>query len=319
MKKKERETAEHAAKTTIGVCIIVVFLVLTTVSCRLVTSNDLNGADNQNPDHLSMLQGLGLDTNLGPVTDPDGNPVSGDYNPLGKKRGVFHPLEEIYLAGIYSHLGRTQYLVDDYQAGLSSLYTSGSDDSWVETQYKNCIGADVDGDGFEEVVVVYYATNTLHLKVIDNNNGIYSEYNKQLITGITGDLPLYPQYQPALAKGDLDGDGRDELILGFSYWAYIVDDKASGYAVTSRNYPNSRDLYIAAGNLDGDSRDEFIITYYHGGYAYCDIFDGSFSAPFPSRSDYTLHAANLSFTFEQRVHVAMGDIDGDGRDELFIA
>ena len=40
------------------------------------------------------------------------------------------------------------------------------------------------------------------------------------------------------------------------------------------------------------------------------------SAPFLSRYNYTLHAANLSFTFEQRVHVAMGDIDGDGFDEI---
>ena len=296
---------EHAARKVVGGAILVISA-LALMSCPWPWT--------RRDKHLRMLEGLGLETELGAATDPEGNPLPDDYNPLGGKRGVFHPLEEVYFAG-FDHSAKTQYLVDDLQAGLADLYTSG-DDSWAGSQYKNCIGADVDGDGFEEVVVVYYASGTLRLKVIDNDNGLYDEYNKDLITGITGDLPVFPHYQPALAKGDLDGDGSDELILGFAYYAYLVDDRDTDYAVTSKNYPSSRDLYIAAGDLDGDSEDEFIVTYYYGGTAYCDVFDGGFSAPFPSRYEYTLHAANLAFTFEQRVHVAMGDIDGDGFDEI---
>jgi hypothetical protein len=296
----------------INVIILLCFFV--TISCATVKQGE---PEEPELSHNEMLQGLGIVTNMDDLTDPDGNSLPDGYNPLGKKCGVFSPLKEIYFAGYYYYAGRSQYLIDDSKAGLGGLYTSGTDDSWVESHYKNCIGADVDGDGFEEVVVVYYASGTLYLKVIDNDNGTYGEYNKPVITGITGNLPVFPQYQPALAKGDLDGDGKDELIMGFSYWAWILEDKDSDYAVTSRNYSNSRDLYIAAGDIDGDSQDEFIITYYYGNNAYCDIFDGDFSTPFITRYNYHLHAADLySFTFEQRVHVCMGDIDGDRLDEI---
>ena len=295
----------------VGFTVLLSFFVA--ISCATVKQDE---PEAPGMTHNEMLQELGIVTNLGELKDPEGNPLPEDYNPLGKKCGVFSPVKEIYFAGYYYYAGRSQYLIDDYKAGLGGLYTSGTDDSWVESQYKNCIGADVDGDGFDEVVVVYYASNTLYLKVIDNDNGTYGEYNKAIITGITGDLPAIPQYQPALAKGDLDGDGKDELILGFSYWAWILDDKDSDYAVTSKNYPNSRDLYIAAGDIDGDSQDEFIITYYYSNNAYCDIFDGDFSTPFITRYNYHLFVALYGFTFEQRVHVVMGDIDGDRLDEI---
>jgi hypothetical protein len=273
----------------------------------------------ENP-HLITLGDLGLDTDIGPATDPDGVPLPDDYNPLGGPCGVFNPLNEIFVAGFSSISGRSQYLIDDLAAGLTPLY-SFSDDTWAGSTYKNSVGADVDGDGLEEVVAVYYGNHTLYLKRIDYTGGTYDEYNVSLITGInSGDDPGYfpdcPEYQPALAAGDFDGDGKDELILGFSYHAWVVDDEDAGFAVEHHSYSNSKDLYVAAGDVDGDSRDEFIITYHYSGNAYCDIFDGSFSAPFVSRQDYTLHASNLNCTYAGNVHAAMGDIDGDGLDEI---
>ena len=292
------------------------------ISCPPVNQpkpDETDGPGSQKLSHNKMLQELGIVTNLGDLKDPDGNPLPDDYNPLGKKYGVFSPLKEIYFAGYYYYAGRSQYLVDDCQANLEGLYTSPADDSWVASQYKNCIGADVDGDGLDEVVIVYFGgstpNGTLNLKVIDNQNGTFSEYNKVIVSGIES-LPNFPQYQPGLAGGDLDKDGKDEVIMSFSYYAYIIEDKDHNYELTSKNYSNSSTLYVATGDIDGDSQDEFIITYYYGSNAYCDIFDGDFTNPFAIRYNYTLHAANLGHTFEQRVHVCMGDIDGDRLDEI---
>ncbi len=269
-----------------------------------------------------MFKGLGVNTDPDEPTDPEGNPLPEDYNPLGKKCGVFSPLNEIFFAGVYSSFNdKSNYLIDDLKAGLGGLYTSASGNSWEESTFENCIGADVDGDGFQEVVVIYFGgsvpDSTLNLKVIDNEGGTWTEYNKTIMTGIES-VPAISQYQPALAKGDLDCDGKDELIMGFAYYAYIIEDADSGYSLTSKNYSHSRDLYIAAGNIDGDPGDEFIVTYYYSGNAYCDIFDGDFSHPFLSRYEYHLHNENLlgGFTVEQQVHACMGDIDGDLIDEI---
>jgi hypothetical protein len=155
-----------------------------------------------------VLEGLGIKTDLGDLKDPDGNPLPDGYNPLGRKYGVFNPIKEIYTAG-YTVQVPTEfppYTMDIHQClfdykgtELKKLHYSG-DDSWTSSQFKNCVGADVDGDGFEEVVIVYYddSSDTLNLKVIGNQDGSYVEKDKVIARGVTSVASL-PQYQPALA------------------------------------------------------------------------------------------------------------------------
>jgi hypothetical protein len=291
--------------------------------CFFITISCATKPDETELSHNQMLQGLGIVTDLDDLKDPDGNPLPDDYNPLGKKRGVFNPINEIYFTGYYQYANKDQYLVEfrnDPSDGIYGLYTT-TDDSWVASSYKNCIGADVDGDGFEEVVIVYFGgstpNGTLNLKVIDNTNGTYSEYDKVVVSGIES-LPILPQYQPGLAKGDLDKDGRDEIIMTFSHYVYVLEDKNNDYAITSRNYSESPDIYVAAGDIDGDAQDEFIVSYHTpSGYAYCDIFDGDLSAP-TLIVDYPLLAPNIDngHQYQHNVHVCMGDIDGDRLDEI---
>jgi hypothetical protein len=306
---------------------------LTAVLCILIFSissctTKPGPANTSAKENLAVLEDLGIKTDLGDLKDPNGNPLPADYNPLGKKYGVFNPTDEIYTAG-YTVQVPTEfppYTMDVHQClfdygGMKKLHYSGYD-SWASSQFKNCIGADVDGDGFEEVVVVYYDTSaqTLNLKVIDNQDGHYDEYNKVIVTGITS-TPSLSQYQPALAKGDFDKDNKDEIAVGFTNWVYVLDDKDSDYAVTSsHNYPNTSDLYLAAGDVDWDSQDELVVTYHYGGYAYCDLFDGDLSAPLLINQVVlgNLFDNNMNIQYEQHVHVCVGDIDGDRYKEVVL-
>jgi hypothetical protein len=281
-------------------------------------------------DHLAVLEDLGIKTNLGDLKDPDGNPLPADYNPLGKKYGVFNPVKEIYTAGYavqvpselppYNPITLHKCLFDYMDKGLTKLHYLGNE-SWTSSQFKNCVGADVDGDGFEEIAVVYYdnAGGTLNLKVIDNVGGTYVEDNRVIVTGVAS-APSLSQYQPALAKGDFDGDDRDEIAVGFTNFVYVVEDTDSDYAVTSRNYPNTSDLYLAAGDVDWDSRDELVVTCHFDTYAYCDVFDGGLSAPLLIEQAALGHAFanNFNIEYEQHVHVCVGDIDGDRYEEIVL-
>jgi hypothetical protein len=200
-----------------------------------------------------------------------------------------------------------------------------SSESWTSAQYKNCTGADVDGDGFEEVVVVYYddSADTLNLVVVDNSGEIYEEYGKTIVAGVTS-VPALPHYQPALAAGDFDGDDRDEIFVGFTHHVYMLEDKDSDYAVTisPSNYSSTTDLYLAAGDVDWDQDDELVVTHHSGGYAYCDVFDGDISTPvFQSgalNNTFTDGIHSMTAWYEQHVHVCVGDIDGDPYEEIVL-
>jgi hypothetical protein len=310
-----------------ALAVIPALLVLTLLIFSCAT--DGTTSEPGSKDHLAVLEDLGIRTDLGDLKDPDGNPLPAGYNPLGKMYGVFNPIKEIYTAE-YTVQVPTEfppYTMDVHQClfdykgtGLTRLHYSGNE-SWTSSQFKNCIGADVDGDGFEEVVIVYYddPSDTLNLKVIDNQDGSYGEEDKVIARGVTSAASL-PQYQPALAKGDLDKDERDEVIVGFAYWVYIIDDMDHNYAVTSRNYPPDSDLYLAAGDVDWDSQDELVVTCHSDGYAFCDVYDGGFLAPLLMDRDAIGHLFpnNMNIEYEQHVHVCVGNIDGDGYEEIVL-
>jgi hypothetical protein len=179
----------------------------------------------------------------------------------------------------------------------------------------------VDGDGFEEVVVVYYDGISLNLKVIDNQDGSYVE--SDYVITLAASTPALPQYQPALAAGDFDGDDRDEIFVGFNYHVYMLEDQDSGYALTTSpsNY-STADLYLATGDLDCDSKDELVVTCHAGGYAYCEVYDGDLSSPFflsgALNNTFTDGIHSMTAWYEQHVHVCVGDIDGDPYEEIVL-
>ncbi len=274
--------------------------------------------------HDEMLNKLGITTALGGPLGPDGKPLPKDYNPLARPRTTFMPKMELFLAGFSRNgaaapcVGTHQCLYDDKDGSYAPLHAT-TDDSWTSAAFKNVIGADFDGDGRDEIAVVYYAdaTKKLKLKVIDRDAGMYKETDAEIASGVEEPVvALYKTFHPTLAAGDLDGDGRDELAVGFDK-LYVVDDKDASFAVTSKDYTGYMELFVAAGDVDGDGQDELAVTYHDGTthYAYLDLFDGDLSAT-ALRSKHLLHDASNGHTYAGSVHVAIGDIDGDGLGEL---
>ena len=289
--------------------------------------------------HEEMLQGLGMDTeNPGDRLGAYCNPLPEDWHPLGRKNTTLRKISELYVAGMPNVVsGRNQGIVEyDHGAGAMSgrLYAEEGDESWAtdSTRFKNAIAGDMDGDGLEEVMVVYYLKDDriLELRYIDCPSG--TDCGLGATHTIAQDLDFNPKSstvidsaRPNLAVGDLDGDGKGELLVALDR-LYILDDGDSSFElIDSREFGDnpSQLTSVAAGDFDGDSKDEFIVTYPVDGVVHYGIYDGSLDAPLNGTDGpVKLEAVNPKYPEKtytlKNAAVAAGDVDGDRLDEIVV-
>ncbi len=142
-----------------------------------------------------------------------------------------------------------------------------------------------------------------------------------------------------LAVGDVNGDGREDVIVG-AYLSDVGDATGAGQAFvflggspfdatpdfTLQNPTfgarGSFGITVATGDVDGDGRDDVIIgapaADVGGATGAGEAFVFLGGSPFDSTPDFTLQdpspATNTGFGFA----IATGDATGDGRDEVIV-
>lgn len=128
-----------------------------------------------------------------------------------------------------------------------------------------------------------------------------------------------------VAAGDVDGDGRDELVIGFGVGGAgrveIRDDRTANWAVMGvmtipfPAYNSARGaLWPAAGDVDGDGRAEAVLGLERGGSGVFYVFDdqsGGFARKGGGRMAWSTYNAAVG-----EVRPAVGDFDGDLRGEV---
>jgi hypothetical protein len=86
-------------------------------------------------------------------------------------------------------------------------------------------------------------------------------------------------HQPALAKGDFDADGKDEIAVGFggSMFSTSWTNRPPAINTQSPFTGNPNSLFVAAGDVDGDPVDELVASYSENGVAKYTIYDGTWA------------------------------------------
>lgn len=133
-----------------------------------------------------------------------------------------------------------------------------------------------------------------------------------------------------VAHGDIDGDGKDEIIIGMGPISGDQTAPAGHFEVLDSNHQHlfwgqvnwgpynegNGETWPTCGDIDGDGKDEILIGLGKGGMGIIEVF---------SVSDNQLkHLTWMASTWNEynlargEVRPSSGDLDGDGKDDIII-
>lgn len=173
--------------------------------------------------------------------------------------------------------GLLEILIGDYDGDVY-IYEVTGDNSFQSTWWQrqplmDCINfitaGDYDGDGAAEFAVGCHSSPDLDLEhEYDSRHWSYRIYKSD------GDNSFYPVWEQAffgfedvknaangVSSGDVDNDGRDELLINIFPDFYIIDFDATAnqYQSIWYFYPNQSQANII-GDIDNDGKNEFFLN-----------------------------------------------------------
>ena len=182
---------------------------------------------------------------------------------------------------------------------------------------------DVDGNGREDVVVLARLPDGTRVGAFDAAGARVADF-------FVLDAGIVPG--ASLAAGDLDGDGRAEIVLGggptTSTWPPVANGPDQRVAVYAPNgsriggFAAYAGLFqggvrVALGDVDGDRQPETITGPGPGMEPEIAVFSQTWEESI-DRGTRLAHFLAFEPEFRGGVHVAAGDIDGDGSTEIVV-
>lgn len=299
---------------------------------------------------LDSLINMGVPVEQSARLDDDSDELPEDYSPFGSSQS-FDTIEEILLIGPQLSGSSSQLTIYELQSQNNrpiyekeNFFTpSTSETPWASSvgtspsNIRATAAADIDGDGLDEVVVVYRedGQNTIMLQTYQETavNGIISFAIDQTLA-LSNDIAN----ELTIEAGDFDGDGFFEFAIGL-----VFDSTARLLFVSNENgildidtvttelpqaVSNSQiQLSMSSGNLDYDAGHELVVVVNElfqssstdAGTSRYFIIDDANTSYSPIKND--LIRATLSQVNRTAIvaDVTTGDIDGDNVDEVLFA
>ena len=201
-----------------------------------------------------------------------------------------------------------------------SIYNSSNGETWPAC-------GDTDGDGKAEVLVALGNGGGGWIETFDwaGDALVHREWQRLYWKGYN---TVHGETRPAC--GDIDGDGKDEIIVGLgpvpgdsslaAGWFEVIDDDATHLTWgkiqwTDYNSTNG-EARPACGDVDGDGKDEIIIGLGRGGGGWVEIFD--YDSATVCHKAWTRLQWSLYNSTQGETRPTSADVDGDGRDEIIL-
>ncbi len=168
---------------------------------------------------------------------------------------------------------------------------------------------DVTGDGVRDVILSPGRGGGPRIRVLDGRTGTTLNDFFVYEPGFTGGIYT--------AVGDVNGDGRDDIITGTGKGGgprvRVLDGATLGNTVL-RDFFAYEDSFrggvlVSSGDIDGDGVDDILCGTGKGGGPRVQVFSGDDGAVLQNLFAY-------EDSFRGGVLVSSGDVDGDGRDDI---
>jgi len=293
------------------------------LSCDLLGSDD---GDDESSDIRTILTNLGVDTDsVASRKDAKGNTVDPGLNPLGSSRTILSKESEIFFSGAYYDADSGQKTAVFSTAFDNTTYSKADSDTTWTTYPNKSVAADMDADGYDEVVAMYYNSDSKNIIIreLDHHDNTFKNkvsYSVAAEPANAGETIF--KYRQSLVSADIDGDGKDEILLTNGTLFLIYDDDYDllyETTIAPLKTESIAVLRVAAADFDGDGKSGIILV--NGAdndeiTAKVAIYDWDGSALTTALAWQSVQNVSVGL---QSCAVAAGDIDGDNIPELVFA
>ena len=176
---------------------------------------------------------------------------------------------------------------------------------------------DIDGDGILEIIVSY-----------ERGPGKYSIYrrvNGQLVLSAERTVPFDEGYLGGVrvAAGDLNGDGKDEILVGSGVGtdASVRVYDSSGQVISTFVLPSSfarAGVLLKTGDYNGDGLLDLFVASGRRGSSQVAVFDGRTPMVSNRTPDHFIDNIFTDPSLIAPIDITLADSDGDELDELFV-
>ncbi|MDH4163941.1 MAG: FG-GAP-like repeat-containing protein [Nitrospirota bacterium] len=278
------------------------------------------------------MAAMGCSSNSSGVSGPS-------VNLVGSKQGQAVGFADVDGDGIEDKIVGAPYAASPSATGAALVYTGTTSSGYGTTNSALLQGGDdnfgwafvnmgdVDGDGIAD-----FAISAIHGSGDDpadtSLSGTVTIYkgggNGRIIKKIGGDGPM-DKFGYALAAGDVNGDGKPDLVVSAPFntndpnfyqkgavYGYFAPDFASRIALYSSTSNSTLGLGVAAGDVNGDGVADLLMSSSGKVLVY---FGGANFAPAIDSPDIALTSSASGFG---KAIAVIGDLDGDGKREIAI-
>lgn len=184
---------------------------------------------------------------------------------------------------------------------------------------------DVDGDSKADYAISATYGDGDHVSMSGSVHIYKGGSNKHLIKKLSGEIPM-DRFGMTLASGDLNGDGKNDIIIGAPYftpsaalyqngavYVYFGPDFSTSVRLASSSMNKALGWSVAAGDINSDNISDLLLM---ANGKVLGFYGNKTFTPAIDSPDVTISSPAIDFG---RAIVVIGDVDGDGFKDVAIS